>query len=383
MGVAVISVAGLFGTGCAGGTTSRASSPTTTTVVGANQPAPFPGQLMQFATFDVGWLILPGGTSILHTTDGGARWQDTYRGPLQQKWIDAVGSRDAWSIVVSARNEPAGLMRTTDGGIRWTSLAERQDRVISAIDFASPVRGWAVTEGGHVLRTDDGGRSWRVVKLPVAAGTLCATASGQIWIGGANGDVYGSANSGVTWDLSMDYAQVPKLSAVFAPTITLIPWLTCSGSHAWALYDWGEAAGSSTYVVLATADDGASWAPVLANELGPTVRLPSISATVANMGTVPGGFAWFLGYCGACGTTGTADLVIEAGNSPPRTIPLTEVAPLTELDASFVDPAHGWVVGAEPSVFAYPPPRNGYPVSVIATTDGGTTWRRVGTISTT
>lgn len=345
------------------------------------QPDPFPGQLMQFATPNSGWLIVPGESPVFHTDDGGTSWRETYAGPLRPRWIDAVGPNDAWAIAVGPRYEAAGLLRTTDGGVSWTRVVT-SGPTLSAIDFLTSKDGWALSPDGSLLRTEDGGRRWRAVPAAPPAGTLCATTLGQIWIGGADGDVYTSANSGQTWDLSLDYAQVTRLPP-FAPSVALIPWLTCSASDAWAVYDWGEAAGSSAYVVFETSDSGGQWSPALANEL--TVAsdtLPSASNSLSNAGTSVGGFAWFLGNCGPCRGTGTVEIVTMTGSSPPKTTQLPEVVPSSELDASFLNTKDGWLIGASPSVVAgAPPPKNGYRLSVFATTDGGARWHMVGTIN--
>jgi Photosynthesis system II assembly factor YCF48 len=351
----------------------------------AEQPSPEPGQLLQFSTVKIGWMIISGIAAVYRTSDGGVRWRKTYRGALQPTSIDAVGAQDVWLLASKDNNEPAGIVRTKDGGSRWTSLSEPHQGVLSAIDFVGATKGWALTNNGVVLRTDDGGQAWKTVNVPVPAGTLCATSAGHVWLGSANGSIYVSNDSGSTWNQSLGYTQfldLPNFLSATPPSSPIVPWLTCSESDAWALYDLGEAAGSSAYIVFGTGDRGTKWAPMLANQLTTaTGNLPSVSNTMADLGSGADGFGWFLGVCGACGSTGTVDIVTATGTSAMKPVQIPGIGTASELEgASFVDPIHGWVVAANPSVVAHPPSKHGYRLRVVATVNGGRTWRKVGSI---
>jgi photosystem II stability/assembly factor-like uncharacterized protein len=83
----------------------------------------------------------------------------------------------AWSIITvtdAYASDGTTLSRTTDGGRSWTTVELGQQLTsmlasgytISQIDFPTPTKGWVlITEpqsgSGRLLRTTDGGRTWR------------------------------------------------------------------------------------------------------------------------------------------------------------------------------------------------------------------------------
>jgi hypothetical protein len=324
---------------------------------------------MQFVNDQDGWLVT-GSYTMMATTDGGRTWSKSYSGPAQLGDLDFVGPNDGWVRAY----DPNELLRTSDGGLHWTAIAEPPGVMLTRIDFVGPTTGWALTNAGTLLKTADGGARWTKVSAPLAT-SLCVGASGRLWLGTAAATVDDSVNNGRTWHVSLPWGTV---SQVLSEQVR--PWVTCSGSGAWALYDLGEAAGSSEYVVFATGDSGSHWTPRLVNnQLGPSGSFPNVSNSVANDGASGGGSAWFLGLCGPCDGLGTAEIVTATGASVSRTTQLPE-ATIEELDAAFADPAHGWVVSTD-SGAPNPSPSGGEPtLKVQATSDGGATWSTIATI---
>jgi hypothetical protein len=354
------------------------SNPTTlpTTTALSGQPALQPDRSLQFVNDKDGWLIA-GEHTILATTDGGDNWQTRYNGPDHPREVDFVGQEDGW-VIADESESFSGLdvlLRTTDGGQSWTNLGAPLGAVLMTIDFSGPDTGWALTTMGTVLGTTDAGVHWSKLAAPVAA-SLCTTATGPLWLGTVTGNIEESVNHGTTWKVSLPWAGVPKESNTQLGS-SVGPWVMCSGTDAWALYDWGEAAGSSLYVALTTNDGGNSWTPLLGDEVSGSLHaLPTVSNSVAAAGASDGGSAWFLGYCGPCGK-GTVEIVTSNGSSAPLTAQLPEVALDEEPDASFADSAHGWVVGTSSAAGTS---SGGYPLEILATTDGGMTWHTISTI---
>jgi len=352
--------------------TPSATSVEPTTALDSNQPYPYPNQEMEFPTPQVGWLIA--GYQWLYVThDGGVSWKRSYKGPDEPRRVDAIGRSDAWVMAVTpTRNEPVGILRTTDGGEKWSTLAEPRGEVLSAIDFLSPTVGWALTTAGSVLESDDGGKRWSVMKPPAKAVSLCATSTKTLWIGGENGDVYLSDNAGATWTDSLSYSAVPKASQ--GPS-TIVPWLSCSGSTAWALYDWGESAGSSAYVVMKTLDAGNDWSSALAGGIPQVAGAPSIDNSVAAFGSPVPYASWFLGYCGPCGLAGTVAIVTTTDGTSWTRTSLPEVSPYPALEAAFLNTHQGWIVAGPVEL---PPVTK---LDVLATSDAGINWRLIGSVN--
>jgi hypothetical protein len=326
---------------------------------------------MQFVNDRDGWIVTGiGSYTMMATTDGGRTWSKRYSGPAELGDLDFVGPDDGWVRAY----DPDELLRTSDGGLHWIAIAEPPGVVLTSIDFLGFTDGWALTNAGTLLRSSDGGVRWSKMSAPLAR-SLCVTGSGRLWLGTTAADVDDSANNGRTWHVSLPWDTVAQVLSEPAA-----PWVTCSGSSAWALYDLGEAASSSEYAVMATGDNGSHWAPLLVNnQSGPSGSFPDVSNTVANDGTSGGGSAWFLGLCGPCDGLGTAEIVTATGASVSRTAQLPE-ATTEELDAAFADPAHGWVVSTDRGAPNPSPPGGDPTLKVQATSDGGATWSTIATV---
>jgi hypothetical protein len=376
LSVVICAVAAVVLSSCGGPSQNTAGKPsarTSTTLSSLalpEQPYIHNPQLMQFINDRDGWLITNlGGYSLMATTDGGHSWRKSYSGQAELGDLDFVNSRDGWIRAF----DPDELLRTSDGGQHWTAMAEPTGVMLTDIDFLGHTTGWALTNAGTLLKTVDGGVHWSVVSAPLAS-SVCVSASGRLWLGTSSATVDDSADDGRTWQVSLPWHTVAG-----AVSEMVRPWLTCSGVSVWALYDLGEAAGSSEYAVFATSDDGTSWSPLLGNsQSNSSAPLPNVSNTVAANGASSGGSAWFLGLCGPCDGLGTAEIVTATGAAVTRTSQLPE-ATTEDLDAAFADPAHGWVVSTEKGV-PNPAPDERPPLSIQATADGGGTWSTIATI---
>lgn len=94
--------------------------------------------------------------TVLRTSDGGARWQ---RQPMAQNdLIRRVRFQDTnTGFAVSHRGR---ILTTTNGGKSWTVLHEVQGVNLRDIAMVSRNDGWVVGHDQTILHTIDGGRSW-------------------------------------------------------------------------------------------------------------------------------------------------------------------------------------------------------------------------------
>jgi hypothetical protein len=102
-------------------------------------------------------------------------------------------------VLLDGNNNVSHILRTNDGGRTWKEmmstkachatiqvegLSRDADCVLKAMHFPSSSRGYAIGGTGadfntlFVAKTEDGGNSWNVFPLPDV---------GQVWIGGAWG----------------------------------------------------------------------------------------------------------------------------------------------------------------------------------------------------
>ena len=168
------------------------------------------------------WVSGHGGT-VLRTTDGGLNWSARIMpggDSLQFRDVDAFDARTAF--LMSAGPGPLSrIYRTDDGGDTWSLqfLNEHPDGFLDCMAFWDSRRGVvygdAIDGSLFVLRTEDGGESWTRVPddgLPraqdgeggfAASGSCVTTGSrGRAWIATGNGErarVLHTEDGGRTW----------------------------------------------------------------------------------------------------------------------------------------------------------------------------------------
>jgi photosystem II stability/assembly factor-like uncharacterized protein len=271
-----------------GQTWERGSTPSSATLYGVD-----------FATAQRGWAV-GGNGALLVTSDGGATWQaqtvelvdevgDTL--PLDTTLFDvsAVSENEAWAV------GDLGLLLHTRDGSTWervpldaTAYADENltERILNAVEFASPQRGYVAGEFGTLLRTQDGGQTWQgeralveapeepylfglaagadgVAAVGLAGSVLIAGPDALLWKGrpvqttaalyavavrgtralvaGDRGVIYASDDRGVSWKLLPGPEQFNWLTSVAFATDT----------RAFAVGEHG--------IVLRTEDGGSSW----------------------------------------------------------------------------------------------------------------------------
>jgi photosystem II stability/assembly factor-like uncharacterized protein len=223
-----------------------------------------------------------------------------------------------------ARTDDIGQWGYSASGVNWTARSLATTATLNGIDFADTNSGWAVGEGGTVIRTSDGGASWTPQSAPTTA-TLKATRFASPtagWAVGEAGAIAHTADGGATW-----LAQ----SAPGTATLNSVDF--ADGTHGWAVGEGGSA--------IRTTDGGASWT---AQSLPTTATLNCVRFIDANAG-------W------AVGALGTVLHTTDGGSKWTTQSAGTTVA-LSAVD--FVDSRVGWAVGAGGKV--------------VRTTNGGTTW---------
>jgi photosystem II stability/assembly factor-like uncharacterized protein len=340
--------------------------------------APFyfpPSQNVQFVSPNDGWLIDPSVEDrILGTTNGGRSWSTSYSSTVSAKTdkggivsLDFVNNSDGWALLYGE-----GLISTTDGGRSWSAAREPVQGSVMAYSFTGPSIGWVLTSKGVLLHTLNNMKTWLKETTPAAGTSLCATPTGALWLGVSDsGNVYSSSN-GESWTLSLSGTHVPAAGNV--PPRKPAPWISCSGSSAWLLYNWGESAGSEAYAVERTLNGGESWKAMVSDEVKPAAaNSGGLFSTIENFGDTGKTSAWILGYCGPC-TTGSATIATttNASTFANATLPIAENFHATPVGVTFNGPKNGWAILQESPSSATVPTLK---IVVVDTTDGGTTWK--------
>jgi photosystem II stability/assembly factor-like uncharacterized protein len=204
---------------------------------------------IRFVSQTEGWAAGMMGT-IIHTSDGGKTWQPQQSG-TDKDLLDLfiLDAQHGWAV-----GEMGTVIHTKDGGKTWTPQLEPQDAVYSNVFFVSPQRGWIVGEFGTILRTDDGGTTWQPQECkditpdeneanwgkqkPALYGIYFVDMQ-QGWIVGMDGVILKTDDGGQSWRKIVSGTDKPLYS------------LAVRGRQGWAVGNKG--------VYLMSSDGGATW----------------------------------------------------------------------------------------------------------------------------
>jgi photosystem II stability/assembly factor-like uncharacterized protein len=102
---------------------------------------------------------------VYRTTDGGSSWYPVAPPGAPRAWgIDLVSATD-WKLISGST-----ILSTNDAGRRWqTTHSDVRLTSYGGSEFVSSAVGWYL-DGDQVLRTTDGGESWRKVTIPGVGG---------------------------------------------------------------------------------------------------------------------------------------------------------------------------------------------------------------------
>ncbi len=122
-----------------------------------------PGILdLYFVSTTEGWAVGGSGT-ILHTKDGGSRWENHRDLSDKHLWgVYFVDANHGWIV-----GEAGEVLHTQNGGERWVRQRTDVETPLFAVYFANLTHGWVVGTDGLILHTTDGGKAWHRQKTPV------------------------------------------------------------------------------------------------------------------------------------------------------------------------------------------------------------------------
>ena len=302
---------------------------------------------------------------IWQSSDSGLAWS-AVPGTCVDDWLDALsfpspsegyaGGGD-WAKYTNTGRQQLDLFRTTDGGQHWAKVYQSAGppgpaldyNPFGEVDFVTLEKGFALDGGqtagaggpigGHLWVTTDGGRHW--FEQEVAGLRLVVAGSQDVWLmdGGpaAGGDVIlRSEDGGRTW------------SEVGNPARTAVLNVAGSGRELWVNTEAGE------YI---SHDGGRTWyrAPAAMG------RVPLTSSYGSSLTFGPGGLVVIL--------DAEDDFwVSDDGGRTGRTVKVPALAQDGIAAVAFADARDGLVVGSGQCGSD----------DVLATSDGGRSWHKVG-----
>ncbi|KAK3272428.1 hypothetical protein CYMTET_19277, partial [Cymbomonas tetramitiformis] len=178
---------------------------------------------------------------MLHTMNGGETWsimtttlQHVLRNPIDLRTVHFVDENNGWAaghqqLVQRATGPPVGnILYTNNGGQYWLRgsypLAQggTQHR-IHGLFFRDGLEGWAVGEGGVVLRTTNGGQTWAMVDgctdqnlhavvVDVVGKATTDTSDG--FLVGDDGVICHSQDAGASFEQTLESGSIDGLHAI-------------------------------------------------------------------------------------------------------------------------------------------------------------------------
>jgi photosystem II stability/assembly factor-like uncharacterized protein len=283
-------------------------------------------------------LLVTASTAVAQTAKQAGAWAKQPAGSMA--WLHAVFFLDqnrGW-----AAGSKGTLLRTEDGGRTWKTSGASTDDVVRDIFFVDQQNGWLVCEvnvyqlktvdepRAYLMRTTDGGDKWTRVEIKgfeVDSILVRAVFSrgGRGWAFGEAGAIFTTRDAGETW------------TRLRSPTRRLL----LGGTFFDDDRGWLVGAGAT---IIQTSDGGDTWYQSTLPGVEKTVRFTATSFFDNRVG-------W------AVGSAGTVFRTTNGG----RTWERQESGVNVDLfDVKFVDAQEGWAVGAEGTI--------------IHTTNGGGTW---------
>lgn len=233
-------------------------------------------QAVSPVTSQVAWISGTRG-SWARTQDGGQTWQAGMvpgADSLEFRDVHASSADTAW-LLAAGPGDRSRIYRTTNGGTSWAVQFVNTDRraFFDCLAFWDSRRGLAISDAVEkqflLIRTDDGGASWRRVEgmppavegegLFAASGTcLIALPDGRAWFGtgAANTARIGrSTDYGLTWAI----AGTPIVQNTASSGVTSVAFFDeHRGLAVGGDLNVTDAATANTAL---TADGGATWHP--------------------------------------------------------------------------------------------------------------------------
>jgi photosystem II stability/assembly factor-like uncharacterized protein len=296
-----------------------------------------------------GWAVGDRGV-IWHSADGGRNWRIQSSGVEAPLWsVCFVDEKTGW--VAGGFTEPIThtsrgvLLSTRDGGRTWRQEPGLTLPALRRVKFFGPAQGWAWGESSPlhhsgVFFSSNGGRTW----TPVAVADAAGADAGQLQRGWLTGDFLDPATGALAGRQGLvaavrNRSVQPSRSPRFGIRGLRDMQLSTNGAG-WLIGDGG--------LVLTTTDAGLTWQTPRGALPGRTRELFDFHA-VAMQGA----------KCWIAGAPGTLVLHSPDGGATWRAAPTGQSVPIHGLH--FADGQSGWAVGALGTI--------------LATTDGGQTWR--------
>jgi len=162
-------------------------------------------RMIKFTSSNVGYVA--GGTTssgfLLKTINGGTTWDNVGKDFLGQVYSFDIVNADVW-YAGTGNNK---LYKTTDAGA--TFVEQTQSVIVSTstdyndMGFVDPNNGYAVSSGGGIIKTTDGGTTWVTANTPFGTSGIWAVKvfnAQKVIAVGASAKAFMTTDGGTSWN---------------------------------------------------------------------------------------------------------------------------------------------------------------------------------------
>ena len=162
-----------------------------------------------------GSIVIAGHDVFAASRDGGRTW-DNIAAKLPTLDIHGFTRDPAVPARMWAYLATGGLWESNDGGLAWEEIQKENVLFPVAAKSSGGTRLFGVTADG-LVRSDDGGRTWRTVGSPeiYPIASLTATTDGSVLLAGGPSGLARSNDGGATW-MQMPFEGQPAAIAMTA-----------------------------------------------------------------------------------------------------------------------------------------------------------------------
>lgn len=122
---------------------------------------------------------------VLSTADGGETWQRRYTSASLGQWAWKIQFvTDRVGYVTTEGPTPEGVvLKTTDGGASWRPMTVDAGVALEGLRFVSPDRGWAGSFP-TLYSTSDGGLTWTPLSFGIRVNRMRVIDEGLLYASG-------------------------------------------------------------------------------------------------------------------------------------------------------------------------------------------------------
>lgn len=260
-----------------------------------------------------GWAVGYGG-KIIFTSDGGVTWEEQVSGTsyyiLDVQFIDANIGWTAGGRFADFNIDPIReILYTNNGGDTWeTQLLESDEPPLNSIHFQDSDIGFAVGEGGKILKTTNGGQFWDELMSDQQYHFYDVefVNNNTGWVVGQDlsidhlAVIFNTTDGGLTWTLQTFNSDESLQGVCFADNMN----------------GWVVGGGGTSAVILHTSDGGVVW----------DYQDPDNAKSLKSVSFINDEIGWAVGYDGTITHTDDGGIVDIEGLIDDNTF-ATKVSP--------------------------------------------------------